>query len=378
MKMIIRDQDVISGQPDLTPLYTIKNFPVFMGCVDHLMGEDVVADVTYCISESTGMIQVNPLLPLEVVYQAEHAPGLVGREWSLHHKAFADFIMQYRPHKVFEIGGAHGILSKNCYNIDNSIDWTILEPNPVVTEGSTAKIIKDFYTEETILPTDVDMLVHSHTLEHVYNPGEFFRALGNISTGTRMCFAIPNLRKQLEYKYTNVINFEHTFLCTEEFAEWWLLCNGFTILEKQVYKDDHSIFYSTIRSDKEIQNISPPSAYDQNLQLFNEYISYHTAAINELNDKIKQLNGPLYLFGAHVFSQFLIAFGLDTTNVRFILDNSESKQNKRLYGTKFEIRSPAELKHDNSPVVILKAGIYNKEIIEDILTNINSSAIFLE
>lgn len=376
--MILRNQDVISGNCDLEHLYTIKDFPVFMGCVDQPQDSDVVADVSYHISSSTGMIQLTPLLPLDVVYQAEHAPGLVGKEWLLHHKAFADFILKYRPRKVFEIGGAHGILSKNCHDVDCTIDWTILEPNPVPTKGLTAKIVKGFYTEETVLPTDVDMLVHSHTLEHVYNPGEFFRALGNISAGTKMCFAIPNLRQQLAHKYTNVINFEHTFFCTEEFVEWWLATNGFDILEKQIYKDDHSIFYATVRSRRDAEITPPPNSYEQNLQLFGEYIAYHTDAIRELNHKIKDMKNPLYLFGAHIFSQFLIAFGLDTSKIKFILDNSDSKHNKRLYGTKFEIRSPQVMKQDLSPVVILKAGVYNNEIMEDILSNINSSAIFLE
>jgi len=94
MNIISRNQDVISGNSDLEHLYTIKDFPVFMGCVDQPQDNDVVADVNYHISGSTGMIQITPLLPLDVVYQAEHAPGLVGKEWLLHHKAFAGFILK--------------------------------------------------------------------------------------------------------------------------------------------------------------------------------------------------------------------------------------------------------------------------------------------
>lgn len=379
MNLIQRNLDVISSADDLEHLYTIKNNPVFMGCVDSQVNQDVTCDLNYYISRSTGMIQVNPLLPLDVVYQAEHSPGLVGKEWINHHKAFADFVLKYNPRKVFEIGGAHGILSKNCHEIDADIDWTILEPNPVPADGLTAKIIKGFYTEETELPGDVDTLIHSHTLEHVYDPNSFFRALGNLREGTRLIFAIPNLRQQLANKYTNVLNFEHTYFCTEEFVEWWLQCNGFDLLEKEKYKDDHSIFYAVVRSNRLYQEVTPPNVYEQNLALFNEYIEYHKNEIIKLNLKLQEFSSrPQYLFGAHVFSQFLISFGLNVDNIGFILDNSSAKQNKRLYGTNLEVRSPQVIKHDTSPVIVLKAGLYNQEIMQDILTNINSSAIFLE
>jgi hypothetical protein len=42
------------------------------------------------------------------------------------------------------------------------------------------------------------------------------------------------------------------------------------------------------------------------------------------------------------------------------------------------VQSPRVLKDVVSPIVILKAGIYNEEIKEDILGNINAMATFLE
>jgi len=99
--------------------------------------------------------------------------------------------------------------------------------------------------------------------------------------------------------------------------------------------------------------------------------------IKNLNDKIEIHKGPIYLFGAHIFSQYLMAFGLKIDNVVNILDNSKLKQGKRLYGTDLFVKSPKCLKNVDSPLVILKAGPYNDEIKKDILENINSNTKFI-
>jgi hypothetical protein len=112
--------------------------------------------------------------------------------------------------------------------------------------------------------------------------------------------------------------------------------------------------------------------------MFNDYISYHQSLIEELNRKIEHTDASIFLFGAHIFSQFLFAFGLNQEKIKFILDNSQMKQGKRLYGTSLIVNSPTILKDVNSAIVILKAGIYNAEIKKDILENINPKVIFWE
>ena len=83
------------------------------------------------------------------------------------------------------------------------------------------------------------------------------------------------------------------------------------------------------------------------------------------------------MFGAHVFAQYLINFGLKTKKIIHILDNDKKKQNKRFYGSEFIVKSPKILSKYDNPLVILKAGTFIKEIKSDILNNINPRTQFI-
>ena len=90
--------------------------------------------------------------------------------------------------------------------------------------------------------------------------------------------------------------------------------------------------------------------------------------VRDLNSKIETLekNHKLYLFGAHIFSQYLINFGLNVERIENILDNDPEKQGKYLYGTDLAVISPKILRDEKNPTVILRAGVYNEEIKEAI------------
>ena len=175
---IERNLDVIYKKDDLEPLYSFKNFPVFMGTTSEGSESDLMSDMNFSISRGTGMIQLNPLLPLNVLYPAAHGAGCVGRSWESHHSELAKFISKFRPKSVLEIGGAHGILANNYQKIED-IDWTILEPNPTPVEGCKAKIIKGFFDEEFDYSETIDAVVHSHVFEHIYDPSQFMEHLAN-------------------------------------------------------------------------------------------------------------------------------------------------------------------------------------------------------
>lgn len=74
----------------------------------------------------------------------------------------------------------------------------------------------------------------------------------------------------------------------------------------------------------------------------------------------------------------MIFQGLNTEKIINILDNNSNKQEKRLYGTKFIVKSPKILKDQGDSLVILNVGVYNDEIKKDILENINDKIKILK
>jgi len=378
MNLIDRKNNLIDGVNDLEVLDTIKNFPVFMGCVDQNIGDDLCVDMTWSISKSVGMIQLKKLIPLNVLYESNHDSGLIGGIWMKHHQKFAKFIQKQMPNSVLEIGGAHGILSREC-QIENHLDWTILEPNPSPVEGVKATFIEGFFDDKFTFDGQIDTVIHSHVFEHVYYPSEFISHISNfLEEGQKLIFSLPNMEEMLKRKYTNCINFEHTVFITEPYVEYLLSKYGFRKVAKEYFKDDHSIFYAYVK-DSNVEIIELPNGlYEHNKKLYIDYIDYHKRLIQDLNEKIDKVMNcqPIYLFGAHVFAQCLIGFGLDTSRIVCLLDNDANKKGKRLYGTSMMVESPKILSNIKDPIVILKAGVYNDEVRDDILRNINPGVLF--
>jgi hypothetical protein len=378
MNKILRNADVVLGNNDLEDLHTFKDSPVFMGCTNDDKSTDILSDMSWKISKKSGMIQLNPLLPLEVIYGTDHGSGTTGKAWDEHHEAFAHFVNKYDLKNVLEIGGSHGILAQKYFNIDGKAKWTIVEPNPVIPESVPVKIITKFFDNNFTSEEKFDAIVHSHLLEHVYNPDEFMSHQSSfMEEGNLLLFTLPNLQVMLENKYTNCINFEHTIYITEPYIEYFLSKHNFEIIEKQYFRVDHSIFYCAKKTSNNTVVELPDDLYELNKNTFQNYINHHTDDMNRINKMINETEIPVYLFGAHVFSQCLISFGLDTSNIICILDNDAKKENKRLYGTSLISKSPKILKDIPNALVILRAGVYNEEIKKDILTNINPNVIFI-
>jgi hypothetical protein len=378
MNLIKRTHCVISGNNDLEPLYSFPKFPVFMGCLDQPESDDLKQDMSWWISRGSGLIQLNPLLPLDILYPESHGAGAVGALWNKHHKAFAHFLNRISPVAVLEVGGAHGILAKE-YQQFGKISWTILEPNPSPVDGCEARFIKGFFDDKFKFDEPIDTVVHSHVFEHIYEPDQFMYHLSEfMEAGKHLVFSLPNMQVMLERKYTNCINFEHTVFLTEPYVEYLLAKHGFKLQAKEYFMADHSIFYAAVR-DTTIKPLAlPHGLFEKNKKLYTDYVSYHENLIKELNLQMRETTQPVYLFGAHVFAQYLIAFGLDTSRIVSLLDNDPKKQGRRLYGTNLMVQSPSVLREVKNPIVILKACVYSEEIKKDILGDINNSAIFLE
>jgi SAM-dependent methyltransferase len=299
----------------------VTDVPILMSCTTKEESTDIKKDLVWQISKNSGIIQLKNLIPLDVLYSTPHS-GTTGGMWLQHHQEFSKFLSKFNPTSVLEIGGAHCILATD-YLKNNTIPWTIIEPNPFPVDNCPAKFIKGFFDDKFSTIEKFDTIVHSHVFEHVYDPNKFMQNISNIiHTGNKLIFTLPNMQTMLENKYTNCINFEHTVFLSDVYVEYLLSKFGFKIIEKAYFKN-HSIFYSTVRDDTVILAELDTNLYDKNKQLYLDYVKYYEDLIIELNNKSKDTTLPIYLFGAHVFSQYLLTVGLDSTKINSILDKSK-------------------------------------------------------
>jgi len=369
-----RTKSLLTGRGNLEHLYTFKDFPVFVGCVETPRSEDMMADMVWNICKDTGIIQLGKLLPLKVLYMNQHNDG-VGKIWQDHYAAFAKFLHKFSPKNILEIGGAHDYIAQNYRTLDANTNWTIVEPNPEHIEDPRVKIIKAWFDNAFTVKGRFDTIIHSHVFEHTYDPMLFIKHISKfMRKGDRHIFTFPLLLPMLKLKWTNTLNFEHTAFLTEEITEYILKKFSFTILEKKYYGNPHSVFYATEKTDTSASIPPMENKYAEYKKIFLNFTDYHKKMISQLNSKIEKTKYPTYLFGAHIFSQYLISFGLKTEKIVTVLDNSPLKQGKRLYGTNFIVNSPSILKNKGKINIILKAGIYNKEITKQI-SSINKNAV---
>ncbi len=378
LKTISRDECVINKSKDLEELFTFRNFPIYMGCTDTSISNDLKADMAWFISKSSGLIQLKNLVPEEILYANSHGSGSIGRIWDEHHKYFANFIKETITNgEILEIGGGHGILA-SYYLEDSNNKWTIVEPNPMPIKESKCKFVKGFFPESVPNSLKIGTIVHSHVFEHVFEPLEFINKISNfLKDNSKMIFSVPNMQKMLESKYTNCLNFEHSLFLTEPYIEYALSLNNFKIIRKKYFRDDHSIFYETVKQKVNLSNFDGENLYSTNKRIFLNFIKHYKDEVSKLNKIIENSNDEFFLFGAHVFSQYLFAFGLLEKKITNILDNDPNKTNKRLFGSNLFVKKPSILEGRDNVTVILKAGVYNEEVKNDIQKNINGKIKFI-
>jgi len=369
-----RDKCVLCGSDNLKEVYRIKDMPVFMGVVNIEYNKDIIKkDLIVDSCNVCGNIQNNELLDLELVYMNNHNTAVVGDIWIQHYIELNKFIEENSIGDVIlEIGDPSAKLA-SVLNKHYS-KWIIVEPNPNIEDFENVKIIEAFFTKDFQIDENINTIVHSHVLEHIYDPVDFLKDSYEILEDDGcIIFSIPNIKWLLENKAlpTGILHFEHTYYIDEDNVEIYLNRAGFRLDKIQSYKN-HSLFVKAIKVDSVIVNDITEKELSKELL---NIVDFYKEKISSINIKIG--NSKFYLYSAHINSQYLLNNGIDSTNIVCLLDNSESKIGNRLYGYVFDINPPNIIENDESPIVIVShMGAYIEEIKKNLL-KINKNVILL-
>lgn len=361
--MIARDNCVICGADGLTGLLRVPAYPVFQGCVTAPRAEDETAAMTWLHCPACGSAQISPLPPLERIYQAGHATGL-GASWARHHAAFAQFLAGHARGGIADVGGGSGTLAIAYRRAGGTLPFTILEPNALRADGLPADIaVMDGFLETAALAaTGAATVVMCHMFEHALDLRAALRAIGAaLPPDGRFCLAWPELERWVEKGVAGALNFEHGLYLTVPRLLALLGEFGWREIARQHWAENDTLFLAMERG------AAPVTAgRGDGAQAVPAYFTRLRARAAEAQRAVESHDGDVFLMPASVYSQALLALGLDSTSLKGLIDNSPAKQGRRLYGTGLAVFPARALCDARDPLVILNAGAHNAEIAGDL------------
>jgi len=369
-----RKNCVICKSNDLTELFTLNKMPVFMGANKNF--EDIYENMTFQKCNDCCNIQIKEIINSNILYIDNHNLEIVGETWKSHYIEFCNFIKKNVLGKIIlEIGDPSYKISGVISNITK--EWNIVEvnPNENIIKPEKVKIIKSFFDGNFKIENKVDIVIHSHLLEHITNPIEHLKQIHSVlNNDGELLFSVPNLSEILLNggSPNSILHFEHTYFYDENFMTKILNHCGFKVFEIKKFKN-HSLFFKCKKIDFLNLKIKHDIDFSKKLLFnYNEYVN----KVKNINEYLKNVKS-VYLYGCHISSQFILKIGLNNFKIKNIIDNSESKESYPLYGTNIITCNPKIISEDTNPIVIIShMGIYSDEISKQLI-DINKNVILL-
>jgi predicted SAM-dependent methyltransferase len=343
---------------------TIESVPVMIGTTDQPFTEDLFLDQIWSICGVCGCIQLTKLVKPETLYSTSHNPGTTGQMWSKHHEAFGKFVIDNSGACILEIGAGSDKLA-NYIIANKEIDqYIIVDPGVHTSLNSKIEIRSQFFDVNFSIDRMVDTIVHSHTMEHFYDVRNEIKRMSEIlPVNGDLIVSVPLTALAFSLGYHNALNFQHTYMITENNLRYVLNSANFEILKFE-YFNEVNVFIHAKKRDFVFRQLI--DEYYENKEYFDKYfISMFDKADHIVNKIFDEIYKPTFMFGAHLFSQTPLTIYPELgSHVNAILDNDPTKHYRRLYGFSNLMVFPSSI-IKNMPLcrVIVDAAQYTPEII---------------
>jgi hypothetical protein len=360
--MIKRTECVIC-RSSIEPLHSFKNFPIYMG-VHFNRTPYTFEDMNWGACVKCGCVQLQSLVDLDILYQTPHNPA-IGKTWKDHNVSFSKYIIDDGAKSLLDVGGANFKIGNLVCLSDSVESYTVIDLSvDLYSDNKCTKIKTIKGLIETINSTEkYDGIIISHTLEHMYNPISTLKTLGEFLVEDGSVFiSVPNIENQLKDGFLNALNFEHTYYISEKYMAAMAASAGFEIVDTFEFSK-YNLFY-TFKKNKDAV-IVPIADINQAKTIYKSHIEFLYQDVANINEHIG--DRLVYCFGAHIFSQMLIAAGLNTNSLIGFLDNDTNKNGKCLYGTDIMVHNPSVLEIQSNPFVVLRVAQYREEIADGLI-----------
>tara|TARA_R110000824_G_scaffold10866_1_gene47521 strand:+ start:20394 stop:21434 length:1041 start_codon:yes stop_codon:yes gene_type:complete len=330
--------------------------------------EEIRADQKWAVCTECGCVQLSEMLPLDILYKVPHNPA-IGKTWKAHHESFSNFVVKNSHNKIMEIGGGNLLIAKKVLS-QKECDYSVYDKHYYDGDAEGVELKNKFLDPANYKDDNqYDTIVSSHLVEHMYNPKEYMKLFADIlPVNGRVLYSFPNVSKMTEDKFTNGLNFEHTYQIDADYLEQMMTECGFKLIDREDFNDYNPMVVFEKSATFSGLGASPlERRYKHSKKIFLEFVQHHKNNAENINRQIKKYKNA-YLFGCHIFSQYLLEFGVDMDLLNGIIDNDPNKQGDVLYGTNLMTYPSSVVEGAEDVVVVVQAGIYNNEITHKLLS----------
>jgi len=354
-----RNSCIICNTKAFEQVYTESSMPASLSATNEHEGCDLEFPFTVVGCKVCKCVQTGELVDPTLLYSESHNNTANSSSWREHHAEFAKFILTHMQSEgsVLEIGGSDGYLARHLLDSDKNLDLSSLD---MCSTHANLEGIKYLSGNCEIWDyANIHTVLLSHVFEHLYNPTLFIESLskGDVKD---IFLSIPLMKKWLETNVLSFIHREHTYYCDDKYLVYLFQKKGYALQNSMNFKE-HSEFFWFSKAKESIQTVLPERDFVQ------EFITYY----EKRDAKLSQINvkSPTYIFPAGHYGQLVYTFLKKKGQEKFVLgflDNDPDKIGKRMYGTPNIVYSPSIIK-DKSCNIILAAGVYKKEIRDQLL-----------
>jgi len=196
-------------------------------------------------------------MPLDILYAESHNHISVGKMWENYFKLFMHKINHIVKNKnILEIGDPSG---KIALKADEYNKWFIVEPNknPNIAFDKKIFFIESFFDDNFNINEKIDVIIHSHLFEHIYEPNNFLKKCYKVLNNEGdMFFGVPNMQHFTETDACPFLGifFEHTIFLNKENISYLLNNNNFEIIEIIDFENFLESIYTLEDNDKNYRN----------------------------------------------------------------------------------------------------------------------------
>ena len=355
----------------LESLWLVNDFPEAPRAAVDVRKERIDFNIGCC--RDCHLVQQISSPRLNVLYE-DFKNDVIGQKLDLQKTAFVKFLSSYVPPDgvLLEYGAGNCLVASNLAKSSSASRIIANDYNlePIAAIDARVELIEGDFNDLKFGEKSIDVIYSSHVFEHL---GEFFKHLTNaanfIKVGGKYIIALPYFERWLADFNLNVFTQEHPVYPFKDDLIFLFSKFGFEAVSF-VEQEDHSLF-CTFKNVGRDANIPRKSTKSKRTKVQN-FVRY----IESLKEQLKFLScsdGRIVVFGANSSGQLLINF-LEKGNVNAtdVVDNSELKQGKILFGTDLQIQSPIIIKELNvNDIVLIFVGVYDDEIKKQV-RNLNS------